>query len=100
MDNLLLDKLPEEESRLLQSHISRVSLTRGQPVISPNTPISDIYFPTTALLSLVTILEDGSMVESGTIGREGMSGIPVLLEASQTTMETVAQIPGAAFKVK
>lgn len=80
--------------------MERVSLSHGQHVIVPEEPIRDIYFPLNCLLSLVTILEDGSTVESGTIGREGMSGIPVLLDAATTTMPTFTQIPGEAIRVR
>jgi hypothetical protein len=45
-------------------------------------------------------MEDGSSVESGTIGREGTSGIPVLMGAGQTTMPTFVQIPGDAICVR
>ncbi|HEY6807008.1 MAG TPA: Crp/Fnr family transcriptional regulator [Pyrinomonadaceae bacterium] len=100
MENLLLNRLPNDEHRLLEPHLQRVHLHRGEPVISPDKPIDYIFFPITALLSLITVLSDGSMIESGTIGREGMSGIPVLLDATQTTMETVTQVPGEAFKIK
>lgn len=100
MENRLLACLPEEELGRLSPHFERVSLTHGQHVIVPDEPIRDVYFPLNCLLSLVTILEDGSTVESGTIGREGMSGVPVLLDAMSTTMPTFTQIPGDAIKVR
>lgn len=100
MENRLLACLPEEDYRRLSPHMERVSLDHGRHTIVPDEPIKDIYFPLDCLLSMVTILEDGSTVESGTIGREGMSGIPVLLDAKTTTMPTFAQIPGDALKVK
>jgi CRP-like cAMP-binding protein len=100
MDNLLLAQLPDDEMAVLAPHLQEVSLTLGEPIIVPDKPIEHVYFPTGALLSLVTILRDGSMIESGTIGREGMSGIPVLLDATQTTMETVAQVAGRALRVR
>jgi CRP-like cAMP-binding protein len=100
MENRILVCLPEEEFRRLSPHMERVSLSHGQHVIVPEEPIRDIYFPLNCLLSLVTILEDGSTVESGTIGREGMSGVPVFLDAKTTTMPTFAQIPGDAIKVR
>ena len=99
MDNLLLSKLEAAESAELSRHLTETYLEHGQPVIGPGVPIEYVYFPLNCLLSLVTVLDDGSMVESGTIGREGMSGIPVLLDATQTTMETVTQIPGKALKI-
>jgi CRP-like cAMP-binding protein len=100
MENRLLDCLPEEELSCLSPHLERVSLSHGQHIIVPEEPIRDFYFPLNCLLSLVTILEDGATVESGTIGREGMSGVPVLLDARTTTMPTFTQIPGDAIKVK
>lgn len=100
MENRLLACLPEDELRRLSQHFERVPLSHGQHVIVPEELIRDIYFPLNCLLSLVTILEDGSTVESGTIGREGMSGIPVLLDALKTTMPTFTQIPGEAIKVR
>ena len=100
MENRLLAYLPEEELRELRPHFEQVSLSHGQHVIVPDEPIRDIYFPLNCLLSLVTTMEDGSSVESGTIGREGMSGIPVILDAGTTTMPTFTQVPGQAIKVK
>lgn len=100
MENRLLDCLPAEEMARLAPYMERVSLEHGEHAIVPDEPIRDIYFPLNCLLSLVTLLEDGSTVESGTIGREGMSGVPVLLDAGSTNMPTFVQIPGDAMKVK
>lgn len=100
MENRLLACLPEEEFQRLGPHLERVSLSHGEHVIVPDEPIRDIYFPLNCLLSLVTILEDGSTVESGTIGREGMSGVPVLLDAHKTSMPTFTQIPGEAIRAR
>jgi CRP-like cAMP-binding protein len=100
MKNRLLASLPDEELERLRPYFEQVSLSHGQPIINPHEPIRDIYFPLNALLSLVTVMEDGSTVESGAIGREGMSGVPVLLDAGVTPMETITQIPGDAIKVR
>ena len=100
MENRLLAKLPAEEIERLQPHSERVSLAHGDYAIVPDEPIRHVYFPLTCLLSLVTTMSDGGSVESGTIGREGMSGIPVLLDATQTTMPTFVQVPGDALRVK
>lgn len=100
MENRILAALMGEELERLRPHLERVRLTRGQPVIVPEKPIRDFYFPLTCLLSLVTTMEDGASVESGTIGREGVSGVPVLLDARQTTMPTFVQVPGEAFRVR
>ncbi len=100
MENRILAALPGEELERLRPHFERVRLRRGQPVIVPEKPIRDFYFPVNCLLSLVTTMVDGASVESGTIGREGMSGVPVLLDARQTTMPTFVQVSGEALRVR
>jgi CRP-like cAMP-binding protein len=99
-ENLLLAKFPSDEFGRLRPHFERVSLAHGQHVIVPDEPIRHVYFPSGCLLSLVTTMSDGATVESGVIGREGMSGIPVLLDAETTTMPTFTQVPGEAVRLR
>jgi CRP-like cAMP-binding protein len=99
-DNRLLAHLPGAEMEFLRPHTERVQLAHGDRIIEPHVPIKDIYFPLTCLLSMVTMMEDGSSVESGSIGREGMAGTPILLDATETTMPTFVQIPGEAARIK
>jgi CRP-like cAMP-binding protein len=99
-ENRLLALLPAAEREWLGRCAEVVSLRHGFPAIVPDHPINDVYFPLTCLLSLVTTMEDGATVESGIIGREGMSGIPVVLNAGQTTMPTFCQIPGDAARIR
>jgi CRP-like cAMP-binding protein len=80
--------------------MEQVSLSHGHPIILPDEPIPFVYFPLNSLLSLVTVMEDGSTVEAGAVGREGMAGLPILLDAGTTPMRTLAQIPGQAVRVK
>ncbi len=98
--NRLLASLPSEEIKALLPHLEQVSLSRRQTIILPDEPIPFIYFPINSLLSLVTVMEDGSTVEAGAIGREGMAGLPILLDAGTTPMRTLTQIPGQAVRVK
>jgi CRP-like cAMP-binding protein len=99
-ENRLLALLPPTELEALRGRAEVVTLQHGHHAIVPDEPIRDVYFPLTCLLSMVTTMEDGSTVESGSIGREGMSGIPVLLNAGQTTMPTFCQIPGDAARLR
>jgi CRP-like cAMP-binding protein len=98
--NRLLASLPSEEWKALLPHMEQVSLSHGQSIILPDEPIPFIYFPLNSLLSMVTVMEDGSTVEAGAIGREGMGGLPVLLDAGTTPMQTLTQIPGQAVRIK
>ncbi|HKY06234.1 MAG TPA: Crp/Fnr family transcriptional regulator [Blastocatellia bacterium] len=99
-ENRLLARLPAEEMEQLRPHLEEVWMEQGERLIEPDQPIQYIYFPTGMLGSLVTILEDGATVESGSVGREGMIGIPILLDMPTTPMETLAQIPGYALRIK
>ena len=99
-ENRLLALMPGPELDDFRRHAEILSLRHGFHAIVPDEPIRDVYFPLTCLLSMVTTMEDGSTVESGSIGREGMSGIPVLLNAGQTTMPTFVQIPGDAVRLR
>ena len=98
--NRLLASLPSEELKALHPHMEQVSLSHGQRLILPHEPIPFVYFPLNSLLSLVTVMEDGSTVEAGSIGREGMAGLPILLDAGTTPSQTLTQIPGQAVRVK
>ncbi|MBV8518287.1 MAG: Crp/Fnr family transcriptional regulator [Acidobacteria bacterium] len=98
MTNRLLQNFPADALQDLQSSLERVTLDYGQPLIVPNEPIQHVYFPLSALASLVTVLEDGTTVEAGSVGREGMVGIPILLGEPTTPMQTVTQIAGESLR--
>lgn len=99
LQNRLLAKLPESERETLRPHFDFMWLELAYPLIKPGQPILHAYFPVTCLASLVVLLEDGSTVEAGSIGREGMSGIPVLLGAGTTPMQTLIQVAGDALRI-
>lgn len=99
-DNRLLALLPAEEVEMLRRHSEVIPLRHGQHAIVPDEPIPHVHFPLSCLLSMVTTMEDGATVESGSIGREGVAGVPVVLNAGQTTMPTFCQIPGDAVRVR
>lgn len=100
MENLLLKHLPSDGLERLSPHFERVALRHGDHAIVPDEPIRHFYFPLNCLLSMVTTMHDGASVECNTIGREGASGIPVLLDAGTTTMPTFCQVPGEAVRVR
>lgn len=97
--NRLLAEMLREDRKTVEPHIERVALELGDQLIVPHEPIRYVWFPETALASLVIILEDGTTVESGAVGREGMVGIPILLGTDRTPMQTVTQIAGEALRV-
>jgi CRP-like cAMP-binding protein len=96
--NLLLEALPPQSRNRLQHLLTPVTLRRGLTLHEPGGEISEVVFPTTAVVSVVTRMVNGETVESATVGNEGMIGIPVFLTAGPT-VEAFVQIPGDALKM-
>lgn len=61
--------------------------------------IRDVYFPIDAVLSVVTRMKEGGIIEVGTVGREGCSAIPLLMGAGATANDCYCQVPGTAVKL-
>ncbi len=99
LQNRLLASLPAADRDKLRPHFELMAYELAHPLIIPGQPIRYAYFPISCLASLVIVLEDGSTVESSSVGREGMVGIPVILGAVTTPMQTVIQIPGEALRI-
>ncbi len=68
-------------------------------IYEPDVRIDDVYFPIDCVLSVVTRMKDGGQIEVGTIGREGVSAIPLLLGAKTTANECYCQVPGFAVRI-
>lgn len=98
-ENQLLARLPEDELRRLSLHLKRVSLPHKQVLDDVLQPIQHVYFPISATLSMLTVMENGTAIEVGTIGREGASGLTVLLGTTTSLHRLVAQIPGESLRI-
>ena len=96
--NQLLAALPEAEYQRIASHLKPVDLTSGEILLEPNEPVQKIYFPQRAMISLVSIMMDGSTTEIGLVGNEGMIGLAAVLGGGFTTSRTIVQISGSALE--
>src|ERR1700761_4105070 len=76
--NHLLGALPSHEWQALAPHLELVHLRTEQLLCDSGQRIHHVYFPTTAIISMLSTMEDGSSVEIAAVGREGMTGVPVL----------------------
>ena len=92
--NRLLDRLPKEEYDRLVPLLKLVHLAAEQDLYDVDDPIPHVYFPKTGMVSLVTLLEDGRQVESGTIGNEGLVGLAVVLGLEFSTHRVMSQVAG------
>jgi CRP-like cAMP-binding protein len=97
--NRLLDRLPEEEYRRLLPAWETISLPHGHEVCRQNGPMSHVYFPTSGMCSVVGVTDEGKVVETATVGNEGMVGIPVLLGLDFSPSTAISQVSGSALRM-
>jgi CRP-like cAMP-binding protein len=98
-ENRLLATIAREEYELLAPHLKTVSFSLNEVLFKPEDYLQHVYFPTTAIVSLLTSLSDGSGMEVGLVGREGMVGISAILGGSETKIATV-QAQGEALRLQ
>ena len=95
--NRLLALLPPDTRRRMLPAFQLISCDMSHVLYEPDRTITHIYFPLTAVTSVLSEMDDGTTVEVATIGREGMVGLSVLLGDTTTFLRTIAQIPGTAL---
>ena len=99
ISNRLLLALTLEDLDGLRAHLELVLLPHKRTLSNPGAPIQHLYFPQEGMVSLVQPLQ-GAMIEVGMIGNEGFVGVPVLLGADASPLETMVQIPGSALRIE
>ncbi len=97
--NQILAALSETDYQRLAPHLQFVLLPLGKVLLEPNEPVKEVYFPQQAMISLVSIMMDGSTTEIGLIGNEGMIGLSAVLGGGGTTSRSIVQIAGTAVKL-
>ncbi len=97
--NRLLRALPPEEYARLLPHLEPVVLAALEPIADAGDPIRHVYFPETGILSLVSRAADGTLVEHGTVGYEGMAGLPLALGVEWTPAVMLGEVPGISWRV-
>jgi CRP-like cAMP-binding protein len=97
--NALLGHLPEAELRRLLPSVQVVTLRQAQVLFSDQEPADVAYFPLTAIISMLALMRDGQEIEYGSIGREGMVGLQVALNAQPLRGSAICQLEGEAVCV-
>jgi len=83
----------------LSPHTSEVALSVGRVIAEPGEPVVNVYFPSSGVVSIITLLENGDRVESLTVGREGAVGLLAAFGDPRFTSRGVVQISGAALRI-
>jgi len=97
--NALLEKLTSDERSSLFPSLELIDFSTKEVIYSPRQALNNAYFPETCVMSLITVLDDGTEIEAATIGNEGMMGIPLLLGGKQMPSKVVCQVSGSAWRI-
>ena len=98
--NRLLAKLPPEEYERLLPHLEHVSFALGEVIYESGGRQSYIYFPTTAIISLLYLMENGSSAEMGMAGNEGLVGVALFMGGNTMPNRAVVQSAGRAVRMQ
>jgi CRP-like cAMP-binding protein len=97
--NLLLAALPTEELERISPHLVELEVAVGQVLFNPGEIIRDVYFPTTAIISMMNVMSDGKKVEVAAVGPEGMIGIRMFFDDDEAYAHAMCQAPGQVLKM-
>jgi len=97
--NRLLSLLSDNDYERLRPHLSQVMLDYKKSLYDAFRPIEHVYFPVDGVASLVITTADGASAEVGTIGSEGMVGLPVCLGDIDAPSSVYVQVPGTALQL-
>jgi len=98
--NRLLGLLPPRDYERLRPYLQRLPLTYRQSLYRAHKPLGFVYFFETGVGSLVNTMANGDASEVGTIGNEGVVGLPLLLGDDRAPTSVYVQVPGAGLRMK
>ncbi|MGD0502679.1 MAG: Crp/Fnr family transcriptional regulator [Steroidobacteraceae bacterium] len=98
--NHLLDALPATVWERWRPHLETVPLRLGQVLYESGTTLTHVYFPTTSIVSLLYLTENGESAEIAVVGNEGIVGIALFMGGESTTSRAVVQSGGNAIRLK
>lgn len=97
--NRILQRLSRSLLEELKPHLTEVTLERRDSIYEPGDPFRHVYFPESAMISLMTVLQDGRRSEVAAVGSEGMVGLPVFLGGKISKRKAFCQMPGTAWRL-
>ena len=100
LQNHLLAALPREDFERIMNHLELVELPLGKVLYESGELLKYVYFPTTSIVSLLYVMEDGSSAEIAVVGNEGILGISLFMGGETTPSRAIVQSAGYGFKLK
>jgi len=97
--NYLLAAMPAAEFERLASHLELVAMPVGNVLCESGGQLQHVYFPTTAIVSLLYVLESGASAEIAGVGNEGILGIALFMGGNTTPSSAVVQTAGHGYRL-
>ncbi|MGE5118109.1 MAG: Crp/Fnr family transcriptional regulator, partial [Betaproteobacteria bacterium] len=97
--NCLLAALPDAEWERWSPHLEAVDMPLGKVLYESGSTMSHVYFPTTAIVSLLYVMEDGASAEIAVVGHEGIVGVSLFMGGESTPSRAVVQSAGQGFRL-
>jgi CRP-like cAMP-binding protein len=98
--NQLLTALPPAEWQRWQPQLEAVELPLGQVLYESGSTLGHVYFPTTAIVSLLYVMQNGASAEIAVVGREGIVGVALFMGGESTPSRAVVQSAGHGFRLQ
>ena len=97
--NQLLAALPDDEWQRWQPHLELAQLPLGTVLYESGGTLKNVYFPTTAIVSLLYVMENGDHAEIAVVGKEGLIGVSLFMGGGSTPSRAVVQSAGTGFRL-
>lgn len=98
--NHLLNSLPEEEYERLLPHLELVNIPLGEVIYESGDELRYVYFPTTCIVSLLYVMENGASAEIAVIGNDGIIGVALFMGGGSMPNRAVVQSAGYAYRIR
>jgi CRP-like cAMP-binding protein len=99
VQNGLLAALPPEQWKQWQSHLEYVDMLLGAVLYEPGDELTHVYFPTTAIVSLLYVMKNGESAEIAVVGNDGVVGVPLFMGGGSTSSRALVQSAGGAYRL-
>jgi len=100
LQNHLLAALPPDEYNRIKPHLETISMPLGKVLYESGDRMTHVYFPTTAIISLLYIMENGGTAEIGIAGNNGLVGIALFMGGETTTNRAIVQSGGRSVRMR
>ena len=97
--NHLLESLPDTEWQRWKPVLEHVEMPLGEVLYESGSQLSHVYFPTTAIVSLLYVMENGASAEIAVVGNEGIVGVSLFMGGETTPSRAVVQSAGQGFRL-